>query len=89
MPHVNIKALIAAIALTSLQVGAAVAAPPAGGMSFQSVETRARQLGVNPTEIELKNRHAKVEGRDRQGRKVELTLNRQTGAVIKREIDRD
>lgn len=66
--------------------GAAPAASPPS-MTFAALEDRAIALGIRPTELKIKGGTAEIEGRDADGRQVEVTIDPRTGAVLNREID--
>lgn len=67
--------------------GRSQARPPAT-MTFAALEQRAIAMGIRPTELKIKYRTAEIEGRDANGRKVEIKLDPGTGAVLEREFDR-
>lgn len=58
-------------------------------MTFAALERRATALGIRPTELKIKDRLAEIEGWDRDGRKVEVKIDTQSGEVLHREFDDD
>lgn len=92
-------ARIAAIATGSLilagtaGIGAAPARPgaaparPQAAITFAALERRALAMGIRPTELKIKRMTAEIEGRDAQGRKVEVTIDPRSGQVLNREFD--
>jgi hypothetical protein len=82
---------------TLLVAGHAIGAAPARSdaapaasqpsMTFAALEDRAIALGIRPTELKIKGRTAEIEGYDASGRKVEVTIDPRSGAVLNRELD--
>lgn len=74
-------------------IGAASAHPDAGStdgrpaMSFATLEQHALKLGIRPSELKIEYGLAEIEGRDADGRKVEIKLDARTGATLRREFD--
>ncbi|MBC9033725.1 PepSY domain-containing protein [Sphingomonas sp. JC676] len=56
-------------------------------ITFAGLERRAIARGLRPTELKIKAHTAKIEGRDSQGREVEIRLDLRTGEVLHRELD--
>jgi hypothetical protein len=69
----------------------AIAAAPAGTtpdlLSLGDLEQRMVAQGITIKEIELKQLVAEIEGKDAQGRKVELVVDRRSGEVLARKPD--
>lgn len=61
---------------------------PAGVLSLGEIETRVTAQGITIREIELRDRVVEVEGRDANGKKVELILDRRSGEILSRKEDR-
>ena len=57
-------------------------------LSLGEIESRLTAQGITIREIELRDRVAEVEGRDTQGRKVELLIDRRTGEILSSKPDR-
>lgn len=84
-------------AATLLVAGHAIGAVPARpdaapaasqpSMTFAALEDRAIALGIRPTELKIKGRTAEIEGYDASGRKVEVTIDPRSGAVLNCELD--
>ncbi len=90
----RLTAVHAAIAC-ALIAGAGVAvaqatnpAAPANVLSISDIESRMVAQGITIKEIELKDLVAEVEGRDASGKKVELLIDRRSGDILSRKIDR-
>lgn len=84
-------ALAAILAFMSLSVGAQQASPPAATspvLSLGDIESRLTAQGITIHEIELRDSVVEVEGRDAQGRKVELLVDRRNGEILSRKLDR-
>lgn len=56
-------------------------------LSLDTLEQRVTALGIRVKEMKVRGLLLKVEGRDAQHRKVELTLDRRTGEVLYRGFD--
>ncbi|WP_326525232.1 PepSY domain-containing protein [Sphingomonas sp.] len=87
---------VAAIATGSLllagtaPVDSATAQPRASAapsMSFATLEQKAIGMGIRPTELKIGRRVAEIEGRDGQGREVEVKLDPRSGQVLSRKFD--
>ena len=79
-----------AVSLLASQAGAQ-APPPAPGTKTIGLCEVQRPLtveGIPIREIELRDAVAEVEGRDAQGRKVELLLDRRSGEILSPKPDR-
>jgi hypothetical protein len=72
--------------LAILGTGLAFAAPDL--LSLGDIETRLTAQGIKIREIELKDLVVEVEGRDADGRKVELLVDRRTGEILSQKLDR-
>jgi uncharacterized membrane protein YkoI len=77
--------------LLALATGIA-ATPAALAQSFKVSEQQARQIAaqrgiVNITEIERDDGKWEIEGRDKEGREIEIEIHGQTGEVVKFERD--
>lgn len=89
-----VAALACALSLLAIQAGAqtvppaAPAAATANVLSLGEIESRLTAQGITIREIELRDLVAEVEGRDAQGRKVELLLDRRSGEILSRKLDR-
>lgn len=60
-----------------------------GNIGSADLEQRARAQGITTVkEIEFEGRLAEVEGRDAQGRKVEIVFDRSTGEVLSHKVKR-
>jgi hypothetical protein len=57
-------------------------------MSLGDLESRMTAQGITIHEIELRERVAEIEGRDAQGRKVELLVDRRSGEILSQKLDR-
>jgi len=53
-------------------------------LSLADIETRMTAQGIQIRELEIKDLVVEVEGRDAQGRKVELLIDRRTGEILSR-----
>lgn len=56
-------------------------------LSLGEIETRLTAQGITISEVELRDSVAEVEGRDAQGRKVELLVDRRTGEILSNKPD--
>ncbi|MBB6093590.1 hypothetical protein HNQ60_002471 [Povalibacter uvarum] len=56
-------------------------------LSLGDLEQRMTAQGITIKEIELKQLVAEIEGKDAQGRKVELVVDRRSGEVLARKPD--
>ena len=74
--------LLAATATASAQT--TTAAP----LSLGDLESRMTAQGITIREIELRDHVAEIEGRDAQGRKIELLVDRRSGEILSRKLDR-
>jgi hypothetical protein len=83
-----IAALACALSLLAIQVGAQTAAPATEVLSLGEIESRLTAQGITIHEIELRDRVVEVEGRDAQGRKVELLIDRRSGEILSNKPDR-
>jgi hypothetical protein len=84
-------ALAGLLAFMSLSVGAQQASAPAATspvLSLGDIESRLTAQGITIREIELRDAVVEVEGRDAQGREVELLVDRRTGEILSRKLDR-
>ena len=77
--------LAGALSILALQAGAQT--PPAT-LSLGEIESKLTAQGITIREVELRNLVVEVEGRDAQGRKVELLLDRRTGEILSQKPDR-
>ena len=82
-----VAALACALSLLAIQVGAQTA-PAADVLSLGEIETRLTAQGITIREIELRDRVVEVEGRNAQGRKVELLIDRRSGEILSNKPDR-
>jgi hypothetical protein len=85
------SALCVASAIVLLAVGnATFAQTPAVSnvLSLADLESRMVAQGISIREIELRDLVAEVEGRDASGRKVELLVDRRSGEILSRKLDK-
>ena len=57
-------------------------------LSIADIETRMTAQGISIREIELRDLVAEVEGRDANGRKIELLVDRRSGEILSKKLDR-
>lgn len=79
-------------ALLAMTLATGLAASPALAQQFKVSEQQARQIAsdrgvVKITEIEQDDGKWEIEGRDKDGRKVEIDIHGQSGEVVKFERD--
>jgi len=79
-------------ALLALVLAAGLATVPALAQQYKIGEQQARQIAadrgvVQITEIEQDDGKWEIEGRDKDGRKIEIDVHGQTGEVVKFERD--
>ena len=87
----TVRAAIACVLIAGAGVAVAQAtnpAAPANVLSISDIESRMVAQGITIKEIELKDLVAEVEGRDASGKKVELLIDRRSGDILSRKIDR-
>ena len=91
----GIASLATGFSVLAIQVGAQQASPPApaatapaGVLSLGDIESRLTAQGIKIRELELRDLVVEVEGRDAQGRKVELLVDRRTGEILSQKLDR-
>jgi hypothetical protein len=84
---INRPLLAGILALLSLSAGAQQASSPAL-LSLGDIESRLTAQGIAIREIELRDSVVEVEGRDAQGRKVELLVDRRNGEILSRKLDK-
>jgi hypothetical protein len=84
---INRPLLAGILALMSLSAGAQQASSPAL-LSLGDIESRLTAQGITIHEIELRDSVVEVEGRDAQGKKVELLVDRRNGEILSRKLDR-
>jgi hypothetical protein len=77
---------ILASSLAALVAGLAFAAPDV--LSLGDIESRLTAQGIQIREIEIKDLVVEVEGRDAQGRKIELLVDRRSGEILSQKLDR-
>jgi hypothetical protein len=83
-----LAALAVSLSLLAIHVGAQTAAPATEVLSLGEIESRLTAQGITIQEVELRNRVVEVEGRDAQGAKVELLIDRKTGEILSQKPDR-
>ncbi len=93
-----LAALTCGLSLLAIQAGAQTLArgvglkpdllPAAEVLSLGEIESRLTAQGITIREIELRDRVVEVEGRDAQGRKVELLIDRRSGEILSNKPDR-
>ena len=84
-------ALAGTLAFMGLPAGAQEAQAPTATspvLSLGDIESRLTAQGITIHEIELRDAVVEVEGRDAQGRKVELLVDRRSGEILSRKLDR-
>jgi uncharacterized membrane protein YkoI len=89
---INRPLLAGVLALMSLSAVAQQAATPAANnpvLSLGEIESRLTAEGIKIDEIDLRDSVVEVEGRDAEGREVELLVDRRTGEILSRKLDRD
>jgi hypothetical protein len=84
---INRPLLAGILALMSLSAGAQQASSPAL-LSLGDIESRMTAQGITIREIELRDTVVEVEGRDAEGREVELLVDRRNGEILSRKLDR-
>jgi hypothetical protein len=57
-------------------------------LSLGDLEGRMTAQGITIREIELRDNVAEIEGHDAQGRKIELLVDRRSGEILSRKVDR-
>jgi hypothetical protein len=82
-----IKPTVLAFSLLAFQAGAQTA-PPTNVLSLGEIESRMTAEGITIREVEVRDAVVEVEGRDAQGRKVELLVDRRSGEILSRKLDR-
>ncbi|HEY6642056.1 PepSY domain-containing protein [Povalibacter sp.] len=96
MSHSNCKSLRTAVLAGVLVVTGGVAlaqtqtttpVEAADVLSIADIESRLVAQGIRIEEIELRDLVVEVEGRDANGREVELLVDRRTGEILSREMD--
>jgi hypothetical protein len=80
--------LLLGLSLLATHVGAQTAAPATQVLSLGEIENRLTAQGITIREVELRDRVVEVEGRDAQGAKVELLIDRKTGEILSQKPDR-
>jgi hypothetical protein len=95
MIHSKLKSLRPAIAATLLIFAGGVAlaqttapATSANVLSIADIESRMVAQGITIEEIELRDMVAEVDGRDASGREVELLVDRRSGEILSRKLDK-
>jgi peptidase YpeB-like protein len=85
-----IAASACALSLLAIEVGAQTAPPAAAAkmLGLGEIESRLTAQGITIREIELRDVVVEVEGRDAQGRKIELLLDRRSGEILSQKPDR-
>jgi hypothetical protein len=84
-------AFAGALAFMSVPAGAQQASTPAASspvLSLGDIESRLTAQGITIREIELRDAVVEVEGRDAQGREIELLVDRRSGEILSRKLDR-
>lgn len=86
------SALIAVAALTvSVPLALAQttpASPPANSLTLAEIETRLASEGLTIHELEVRDRLVEVEAYDANGREIDLVIDRRTGEIVSRKLDR-
>lgn len=88
---INRPLLAGVLALMSLSAAAQQASSPAATtpvLSLGDIESRLTAQGITIREIEVRDAVVEVEGRDAQGKKVELLVDRRNGEILSRKLDR-
>ena len=86
-PVVLCATLFAGAGLAGAQTQTAPAAPNAM-LSLTELESRVVAQGITVREIELRDLVAEIEGRDAQGREVELLIDRRSGEILSRKVEK-
>jgi uncharacterized membrane protein YkoI len=93
--HPRLTSFRSAAAATVLMIAGGVAiaqttapATPANVLSIADIESRMVAQGISIKEIELRDLVVEVEGRDANGRKVELLVDRRNGEILSRKLDK-
>jgi len=93
--HSKLKSLRPALAASMLIVAGGVAvaqttapATPANVLSIADIESRMVAQGISIKEIELRDLVVEIEGRDANGKKVELLVDRRNGEILSRKLDK-
>ncbi|HKS58375.1 MAG TPA: PepSY domain-containing protein [Steroidobacteraceae bacterium] len=73
--------------LLTLLAATAGAQTTASPLSLGDLESRMTAQGITIREIELRDHVAEIEGRDAQGRKIELLVDRRSGEILSRKVD--
>jgi len=61
---------------------------PSTALSLCDIESRLTAQGITIHELELRDLVIEVEGRDGQGRKLEVLVDRRSGEILSRKLDR-
>ena len=85
---INRPLLAGILALMSLSAGAQQASSPPLCLSLGDIESRLTAQGITIREIELRDPVVEVEGRDAQGRKIELLVDRRNGEILSQKLDK-
>ena len=85
-----IAASTCALSLLAIEAGGQTPPPAAVAkmLGLGEIESRLTAQGITIREIELRDVVVEVEGRDAQGRKVELLLDRRSGEILSQKPDR-
>ena len=83
-----LAALTCGLSLLAIQVGAQTTPSSTEVLSLGEIESRLTAQGITIREVELHDRVVEVEGRDAQGRKVELLIDRRSGEILSNKPDR-
>lgn len=83
-----LAALTCGLSLAAIQVGAQTTTAATEVLSLGEIESRLAAQGITIRELEVEDRVVEVEGRDSQGRKVELLIDRKTGEILSNKPDR-
>lgn len=75
------------ILLTLLAATAGAQTTTTAPLSLGDLESRMTAQGITIREIELRDHVAEIEGRDAQGRKIELLVDRRSGEILSRKLD--
>ncbi len=84
----GLRVAAAMLVLGAANVSLAQTAPASRVLSLADLESRMVADSITIREIELRDLVAEVEGRDASGRKVELLVDRRSGEILSRKLDK-
>ena len=86
LPSLLCACLLGASGFSSAQTPAATA--PAEVLSLAEIESRVTAQGITILELEVRDLVVEVEGRDANGREVELLVDRRNGEILSRKVEK-